>query len=93
MKVYCQFQKLSTGYIPNTTPPQFSDEYKKPIDALGSDGVFILDGRNSLSTQIEDSLTRLEKINRNNSIVSFKIVKADSFLDEGRVVYQHKDLI
>jgi DNA repair exonuclease SbcCD ATPase subunit len=92
MKAYCQFQVLSTGYVPNSIPPQFKEDLKKPIDKLGSDGVYILDGRNSLNTMINDSIKRLNKINRNNHIVSFKIVKAERFSDNGRVIYQHKNL-
>lgn len=42
---YVEFQKMSTGYIEGTIPPQFDDAHKKLIPALGSDGVQILDGR------------------------------------------------
>lgn len=45
MKKYIQFLKMSTGYVPGSIPPRFSDEYKKPIEALGSDGVAPIDGR------------------------------------------------
>jgi hypothetical protein len=45
MKSYIQFLTLSTGYIPGTIPPRFNDSQKKPIEMLGSDGVFPVDGR------------------------------------------------
>jgi hypothetical protein len=48
MKNYAQFCHMSTGYIEGTTPPQFSEAHKKPIDACGSDSVMSLDGRLSL---------------------------------------------
>lgn len=86
MKVYCQFLQLSTGYIPDTIPPQFSEDYKKPIDMLGSDGVYILDGRKSLSNLIHDcDIMRLKK---RNVPIGFKIIRADSFLDEGVIMHE-----
>jgi hypothetical protein len=45
MKSYIQFLTLSTGYIPGTIPPRFDDSHKKPIEMLGSFGIFQVDGR------------------------------------------------
>jgi hypothetical protein len=45
MKSYIQFLTLSTGYVPGSIPPRFDDSFKKPIEMLGSDGVFQVDGR------------------------------------------------
>lgn len=45
MKSYIQFLTLSTGYVPGSIPPRFDDSLKKPIEMLGSDGVFKVDGR------------------------------------------------
>ena len=87
MKVYCQFKVLSTGYISGTIPPQYNEDNKKPIDMLGSEGVYILDGRNSLSTLISDSILRKDKMRRTD-IVGFEIIKSDNFLNEGKVIYK-----
>lgn len=53
MKTFIQFYSLSTGYIQGTIPPKFDKAHQKPIEALGSDGVLIVDGRWSKSTQHE----------------------------------------
>jgi hypothetical protein len=45
MKSYIQFLTLSTGYVPGSMPPRFDDSRKKPIEMLGSDGIFQVDGR------------------------------------------------
>lgn len=45
---FAQFYKLSTGYIAGSIPPRFSPDNVKPIEALGSDGVLIIDGRLTL---------------------------------------------
>lgn len=42
---FAQFYHLSTGYIKGTTPPVFSEENRKPIEACGSNAVLPLDGR------------------------------------------------
>lgn len=46
---YAQFYKHSTGYVAGTIPPQFSTDNVKPIEAIGSNGVAIIDGRLNLS--------------------------------------------
>lgn len=51
---FAQFFHPSTGYVDGTIPPRFDGE-KKPIEACGTDGVFILDGRLSYSNMIEQS--------------------------------------
>lgn len=92
MKVYCQFKVLSTGYVPNSIPPQFKEDFKKPIDMLGSDSVYILDGRKNIDSLIIDSRYRLDKINRCNSIIGFDIISSDSFSNIGKVVYSSESL-
>ena len=49
MQRYIQFLSLSTGYIPGTIPPRFGT-LCKPIERLGSDGIYPLDGRWSDAT-------------------------------------------
>ena len=88
MKVYVQFYHLSTGYIEGSIPPRFSDENKKPIELCGSDGVFILDGRNNIETMEEDAQQRMQKLNKfGKQITGYRILRANSFLDNGKVVY------
>ncbi len=66
MKHYIQFKALSTGYIKGTIPPQFSNDNIKPIDELGSNGIYYLDNRLSLSNMINKGIELCEK--RNNKI-------------------------
>lgn len=84
MKYFIQFKALSTGYIENTIPPQFSKENIKPIDKLGSDGVFYLDNRLSLNSMINKGIELCKQKNNkvgfsivayNNSILNSKEVK------------------
>ena len=85
MKVYCQFKTLSTGYIEKSMPPKFDNAYKKPTDMLGSDGVFILDGRNNLDTMINDCEQRANKMLKKP--IGYEIIKADRFTDNGNILY------
>ena len=88
MKVYVQFYHASTGYIEGSIPPRFSESNKKPIELCGSDGVFVLDGRKNIATMKDDANDRVQKINKfGKQITGYKIVRANSFLDSGKVVY------
>jgi hypothetical protein len=73
---------LSTGYIQGTVPPQFSDENKKPIDLLGSDGIVYLDNRLSLNNMIEKGFNVLNKHIKKNSIVGFKVIAYNRSIQE-----------
>lgn len=86
MKIYCQFKVLSTGYISGTIPPQYSEDNKKPIDMLGSDGVYILDARKNINSLMSDCVLRLNKL-RLNHIVQYEIVRSEDFY-EGKVLYR-----
>jgi len=56
-------------------------------EMLGSDSVFILDGRNSLPTMIEDAKRRIHQLkNIHDDIVAFTINKGERF-SESRIVY------
>jgi hypothetical protein len=46
---YAQFFVMSTGYVPDSIPPRFNAANVVPIEACGSDGVHILDGRYGLA--------------------------------------------
>lgn len=48
---FAQFYKMSLGYVQGSVPPIFREENKRPIEACGSDGVLVMDGRFSLNTQ------------------------------------------
>lgn len=87
MKVYCQFKVLSTGYVPNSIPPQFKEELKKPVNMLGSDGVYVLDGRLSLASMFGLCKDRMEKLGK--SIIGFEIIKSDRFTNDGKVMYTY----
>lgn len=83
MKVYVQFYQLSTGYDGN----HFSEKNKKPIEMLGSDGVFILDARTTIETMKDDVMSRIQKLSKTRRIIGYKIISATNFSDNGRVLY------
>lgn len=55
------------------------DIHKGPVktgevcDALGSDGVFILDGRNSIDTMVQDAMNRMKNLLKIKSFRGFEI--------------------
>ena len=81
---YIQFFTKSTGYISGTIPPQFSDNNIKPIELLGSDGIFYLDGRCSLQSCINVGYNILP---RKRIAIGFKIIQAQSLSDSGRILF------
>jgi hypothetical protein len=84
MKHYIKFKILSTGYVEGTIPPQFSKDQVRPIDACGSDSVYYLDNRLSLSNMILKGRELCEK--RGNK-VGFSIYRYhDSLLHSKEVV-------
>ena len=86
METYAILQVLSTGYIQGTTPPKFSNDNKKPIDACGSDSIVRLDGRKSIYNLQNDVRTQINKTRRSD-VVRFRIVKAAQFLRNERIIY------
>lgn len=87
MKAYVQFFENGTGYVQGTIPPVFSKDNIKPVELLGSDGVYILDGRNSINTMIKDSVLRIDKLKRVHEIVGFEIRKGN--LKDYSVLYKN----
>jgi hypothetical protein len=82
---YVQFYHNSTGYdIKSNT---FAPEFVKPIELCGSDSVFYLDNRKSLSNCVSDAKNRIKQLEKLHKIVGFKIVAANDLLDKGRVLY------
>ena len=49
------------------------------IEALGSDGVFILDGRNAIRTMILDSIARAYQLANVKRFHGFEIMKGERF--------------
>lgn len=83
MKKYIQFMQLSTGYVPGSIPPRFDEDYKKPIDACGSDSVYPLDGRWCSATV--HAVARLEAVRR--KAVAYKLchgLTCNGWLQESR---------
>lgn len=89
MKRYCQFLVMSTGYVEGTIPPEFKEEYKQPIDMVGTDGVFKLDARIWIHGQINDCFQRYHQLKNVHEIVGFKIIEASNFREEGKLIYKH----
>ncbi len=86
MKYYVQYEQTITSawsseegkYVP-IKPEQW--------DMLGSDGVYILDGRNSLETMKQDAQERWGKLEKRRMITGYRIVKAERFTDPEVVLY------
>ena len=88
MKYYCQFTK--------TIDIEYNDKMQaiacKPYqsDVMGDRGVFILDGRNNIDTMIDDCINQFNCIKNNHKkITGFKIVRANSFITTGKIIYCH----
>lgn len=47
------------------------------MEACGSDGVFILDGRNNLDTMIDDAFSRMHTLRKVSRFSGFKIMRGD----------------
>jgi hypothetical protein len=88
MKRYCQFLKMSTGYVEGSIPPIFSEEEKYPIDALGTDGVFVLDARKSLFNQVVDIELRAAQLENVQHFIGFKIIESVNNRYGGQIIYQ-----
>ena len=59
------------------------------VEALGSDGVFILDGRNTLKTMICDTMIRMHRLsNVKPGYVGYRIYKGERFSDNNQLVQQ-----
>lgn len=69
--VYVEFYHLSTGW------PSYTEQDIKPIPACGSDSVYILDGRLSLSNMITKAKQVIKL--RGNKHCGFTINKGASF--------------
>ena len=79
MKYFAQFLTLSSGQT--FKDGKIVTVEKFPIDALGSDGVFILDGRNNIETMVFDSKIRMHTLKNIHNYIGFKIMKGERFTD------------
>ncbi len=74
MKYYAQFYR-------------HSDTTSSKTEILGSNGVYILDGRNSLSTMKEDARKRISQIKGvHDDIIAFTINRGERF-ESSIIVY------
>ncbi len=62
----------------------------REVTALGSEGVYILDGRNCLNVQITDSLLRMEKLSNVHNYVGFHIMRGTRFNDDNPILHTHR---
>ena len=84
MKAYVQFTE-TVDITFNRVIMEWVKCEPQEKDCIGSDGVFILDGRNSIDTMIEDAKDRAKKLKNIKPWISgFKIIKGD--FNNGRVV-------
>jgi hypothetical protein len=72
--IFASFYQLSTGYVTGSLPPRF-DGQKMPIEATGDRSVIVLDGRESLASQI--AVARSECAKR--GYVGFVLCRGDTF--------------
>lgn len=72
---FATFYKLSLGYVPGSIPPRFSADHVKPIEALGSDGVAVFDGRYG----IERCASEARDICRKRGYIGFTLSAGQSF--------------
>ena len=77
---FAQFWKMGTGYILGTIPPEFGTP--KPIEACGSDGVLIIDGRLSLC----NAAALAAKVAKERGYIGFSIYQGESFSRSREVV-------
>lgn len=83
-RYWVQFLQQSTGYVEGSIPPRFEESAKRLIDAPGSDGVFILDGRNSAETMRRDALKRAQRLEHWKRFAGFQIVTGPRLFEETR---------
>lgn len=83
MRYWVQFLDYSTGYVPGSIPPRF-DGPKTLQDVCGSDGIYMLDGRNSEATMRRDALERAIRLQHWKQFAGFQIVQGESLTQEVR---------
>ena len=75
MKVYAQFLTININ--------------GKLSETLGSDGVFILDGRNNINTWKVDAMVRMNQLsNVQPNYIGYRIYKGNRFSDNNTMIYE-----
>ena len=88
MKYYCQFTRTQSIEYNDKMQAIACKPYQQ--DILGSDNVFILDGRNNIDTMIQACIEQWQcRKNIYKDITGFKIVQANNFRIEGTIIYNH----
>lgn len=84
MKYYSELLRQKTQFINGKI-----ETIKTEVDSiLGSDAIYILDGRNNLATMITDSRERKEQMkNFFSDCVGFRIRKGSRFSDNNPILY------
>lgn len=77
---FATFFKLSTGYVAGSIPPRFDGE-RVPVEALGSDGVAIFDGRFGLNRCAAEA----RELCRRRGFIGFTVSRGESFT-QSRIV-------
>jgi len=81
---FATFFKPSTGYVAGSIPPRFDGEVV-PVEALGSDGVALFDGRFGLARCVDEA----RAICRRRGYIGFTISRGESFT-RSRVVRRYE---
>ena len=89
MKTFVQFRETrTTTWINKTNSFHPCEPYE--VDCMGSVGVFILDGRNSIENLIEDAKKQVSRLhNIKPWISSFRIMRGDR-IDRGTILTEVK---
>ena len=83
---YIQFYKLSAGCVPGSIPPIYKEELRKPTEAIGSDGIMILDQRYALRTIIPIASKQLKGLNNmGKGYIGYKVMQGEFLY--GRPIY------
>ena len=86
MRTYAQFCETRTTTF-NNKSMKFEPCEPFEVDCIGTTGVFILDGRNSVDTMIYDAMDQVKRLhNIKPWITSFKIIKSVSIGGSGQVL-------
>lgn len=79
MRHWVQYLNWSTGYAQGSSPPRF-DGPRELIDACGDRAVFVLDGRNDITTMVADA----RRFGRRHQWPAFQIVSGVRLFEESR---------
>ena len=90
MKYYAQFKVLNNK-VCDKEQGELLEVIPYLCDKLGSDGVYVLDGRNNLDTMIFDCYDRINWLKSIYRVDGFDICKGERFTTS-KVIYQSLQL-